>query len=71
MTTAPLAVTLPSITLPVTITVGGMPCQAGTITTDPTDTHGSISRCLADFLRDVADVIEQTTSEEVTTDGTA
>ncbi|MEU0102218.1 hypothetical protein [Streptomyces sp. NPDC006267] len=55
-----------SITLPVTITVGELPCQAGTITIEPGDTEGSLRREIAAFLREAADIYEQT-AEEVTT----
>ncbi|MGC5343655.1 hypothetical protein [Streptomyces sp. DT171] len=55
-----------SITLPVTITVGELPCEAGTITFGAGDAPGSIGRVLAAFLRTAADYYE-TAAEEVTT----
>ncbi|WP_405195169.1 hypothetical protein [Streptomyces anulatus] len=55
-----------SITLPVTITVGGLPCEAGTITVEAGDVAGSIRRDLPALLREAADYYEQT-AEEVTT----
>ncbi|MER7726400.1 hypothetical protein [Streptomyces sp. NPDC096323] len=65
MTTAPLAVPLPPITLPITITVGDLPCRAGTITIEPGDVAGSIRSEIAAFLREAADICEQS-AEEVT-----
>ncbi|WP_430479316.1 hypothetical protein ACQZM9_21800 [Streptomyces sp. P11-1] len=50
-----------SITLPVTITVGDLPCQAGTITIDPGDVAGSIRSKFAAFLREAADIVEGVT----------
>ncbi|MES9554789.1 MULTISPECIES: hypothetical protein [unclassified Streptomyces] len=50
-----------SITLPVTITVGNLPCEAGTITIDPGDVAGSIRREIAAFLREAADIVEGVT----------
>lgn len=49
-----------SITLPVTITVGNLPCEAGTITIDP-GAAGSIRREIAAFLREAADIVEGVT----------
>lgn len=64
--TAPLAVPLPSVTLPITITVGDLPCQAGTITIEPGDVAGTVRREVAAFLREAADIYEQCPAEEVT-----
>ncbi|MFI0593690.1 hypothetical protein [Streptomyces griseus] len=50
-----------SITLPVTITVGDLPCEAGTITIDPGDAAGSIRSEFAAFLREAADIVEGVT----------
>ncbi|MER7697029.1 hypothetical protein [Streptomyces sp. NPDC096095] len=55
-----------SITLPVTITIGDLSCEAGTITVDA-GKAGSIRREIATFLREAADIYEQSTAEEVTT----
>ncbi|MGW1151980.1 hypothetical protein ACWD45_11965 [Streptomyces rubiginosohelvolus] len=50
-----------SITLPVTITVGGLTCEAGTITVDPGDAAGSIRSEIAAFLREAANIVEGVT----------
>ncbi|WP_329219232.1 hypothetical protein [Streptomyces microflavus] len=55
-----------SITLPVTITVGGLPCEVGTLTIDPGDVEGALRRDLPALLREAADACEQSTAEEVT-----
>lgn len=63
MMTAPFLVPAQPVTLPITLTVGGQVCQAGTIIIEPADTHGSITRCLAQFLRDVAETVEGVSPE--------
>ncbi|MFI8200040.1 hypothetical protein ACIF6K_26550 [Streptomyces sp. NPDC085942] len=55
-----------SITLPVTITVGGLPCEVGTITAEEGDMAGALRRDLPALLREAADYYEQT-AEEVAT----
>ncbi|MGW9385396.1 hypothetical protein [Streptomyces globisporus] len=47
-----------SITLPVTITVGGLPCEAGTITVEAGDVAGALRRDLPALLREAADCYE-------------
>ncbi|AGK80409.1 hypothetical protein SFUL_5521 [Streptomyces microflavus DSM 40593] len=54
-----------SITLPVTISVGGLPCEVGAITFDAGDVAGALRRDLPALLRKSADYYEQT-AEEVT-----
>lgn len=55
-----------SITLPVVIVVGDLPCQVGTITIAPGDVEGSLRRDLPGLLREAADTYEQFNAEEVT-----
>ncbi|WP_326678521.1 hypothetical protein [Streptomyces sp. NBC_01237] len=50
-----------SISLPITITVGDLPCEAGTITIDPGDVAGSIRSEFAAFLREAANIVEGVT----------
>ncbi|MER8086605.1 hypothetical protein ABTZ57_16080 [Streptomyces sp. NPDC094048] len=66
MTTEPLAAPLPAVTLPITITIGDLSCQAGTITIEPGDVVGTIRREVAAFLREAADIYMQCSAEEVT-----
>ncbi|MDT0432795.1 hypothetical protein [Streptomyces salyersiae] len=58
----------PTVTLPITVTVAGLPCQVGTLTIEPDDVPGSIRREVATFLREAADIYEQCPDEEVTDD---
>ncbi|MGK3093769.1 hypothetical protein ACG93S_28825 [Streptomyces sp. WAC01490] len=54
-----------SITLPVTITVGGLPCEVGAITVEAGDVAGALRRELPALLREAADYYEKA-AEEVT-----